>query len=140
MCTGSGFRDTGSGFKNGKYNFVYDVVHDANIGSPCRGDQGTSLMVKENERCCNEVYARNSLQNCIHCRRYTVAGVFSKCLISKWTDNCCMDPVVYEKINGEIKHWIWTTAKGVRESRGCPKKELISMDFMYITTTSYLMF
>ena len=51
-----------------------------------------------------------------------------------------MDPVVYEKINGEIKHWIWTTAKGVRESRGCPKKELISMDFMYITTTSYLMF
>ena len=71
--------------------------------------------------------ARNSLQNCIHCRRYTVAGVFSKCLISKWTDNCCMDPVVYEKINGEIKHWIWKTAKGVRESKGCPKKESKSM-------------
>ena len=34
-----------------------------------------------------------------------------------------MDPVVYEKINGEIKHWIWKTAKGVRESQGCPKKE-----------------
>ena len=38
-----------------------------------------------------------------------------------------MDPVVYEKINGEIKHWIWKTAKGVRESRGCPKKEPKSM-------------
>ena len=89
LCTGSGFRDTGSGFRNGKYNFVYDVVHDANIGSPCRGDQGTSLMVKENERCCNEVYARNSLQNRIHCRRYTVAGVFSKSVngqtIAAWT-------------------------------------------------------
>ena len=52
------FRDTGSGFRNGKYDFVYDHVFDADIGSPCRGDQGTSLMVKENERSCNKVNAR----------------------------------------------------------------------------------
>ena len=62
------------------------------------------------------------------------AGVFSKCLWS--ADDCCKDPVVYEKINGEIKHWIWKTAKGVRETRGCPKKEIISMEFMYIAIPS----
>ena len=58
MCTGSVFRDKGSGFRNGKYDFVYYHVFDADIGSPCRGDQGTSLMVMENERSCNKVNAR----------------------------------------------------------------------------------
>ena len=47
-----------------------------------------------------------------------------------------MDPVVYEKINGEIKHWIWKTAEGVRESKGCPKKESKSMKLL--THTHFL--
>ena len=58
--------------------------------------------------------------------RYMAAGVFSKCLKNDRSGHCCNDPVVYERINGEIKHWIWKIAKGVRETQGCPKKESLS--------------
>ena len=61
--------------------------------------------------------------------RYTVAGVFSKCQIPPDNEpdpstpgNCCLDPVVYQRVDDEIKHWIWNTAPGVRDSMGCPKK------------------
>ena len=50
MCTGAVNRDSGSGFINGEYVLADNIVHDANIGSPCVGDQGTSLMVMENDR------------------------------------------------------------------------------------------
>ena len=55
VCSGSVHRDTGSGFINGKYELSANTVHDAKIGSPCRGDQGTSLMVMENKRFCNKI-------------------------------------------------------------------------------------
>lgn len=52
--------------------------------------------------------------------------------------HCCKDPVVYQKLNEDIKRWIWKTAPGVRESVGCPKKKIpsiylqnISVDFFY---------
>ena len=38
--------------------------------------------------------------------RYVAAGVLSKCVQSK--DGCCLDPVVYHKLNTEIKWWIWS--------------------------------
>ena len=50
VCTGAVNRDSGSGFINGEYVLADNIVHDANIGSPCVGDQGTSLMVMENDR------------------------------------------------------------------------------------------
>ena len=56
MCTGAVNRDSGSGFKNGKYEIVDNIVHDPNIGSPCLGDQGTSLMIMENNRFCNTIF------------------------------------------------------------------------------------
>ena len=63
-----------------------------------------------------------------------VAGVFSRCMLVKHLNShyrvetdCCHDPAVYERINEEIKHWIWKKAPGVRDSRGCPKKEVKSM-------------
>ena len=37
-------------------------------------------------------------------------------------NGCCKDPVVYQRINEEIKDWVWKTAPGVRDSHGCPKK------------------
>ena len=40
--------DTGS--KDGTYDLQHKFTHDRDLGSPCHGDQGTSLMVKENER------------------------------------------------------------------------------------------
>ena len=46
--------------------------------------------------------------------RYVAAGVLSKCVQSK--DGCCLDPVVYHKLNTEIKWWIWQFAPGVRNS------------------------
>ena len=33
--------------------------------------------------------------------------------------------VVYERVSEEIKSWIWEQAPGVRESLGCPKKEVL---------------
>ena len=66
--------------------------------------------------------------------RFMVAGVFSRCMLVKHLNShyrvetdCCHDPAVYERINEEIKHWIWKKAPGVRDSRGCPKKEVKSM-------------
>ena len=63
-----------------------------------------------------------------------VAGVFSRCMLVKHLNShyrvetdCCHDPAVYERINEEIKHWIWKKAPGVRDSRGCTKKEVKSM-------------
>ena len=60
------------------------------------------------------------------------AGVFSTCV--KTSSGCCADPVIYERINDEMKKWIWDTAPGVRESHGCPKKK----SRMYITNISIL--
>ena len=72
-------------------------------------------------------------QNCFGLR-FMVAGVFSRCMLVKHLNShyrvetdCCHDPAVYERINEEIKHWIWKKAPGVRDSRGCPKKEVKSM-------------
>ena len=48
------------------------------------------------------------------------AGVFSNCVLA---NGCCVDPVTYERIDDEMKNWIWKKAPGVRESRGCPKKK-----------------
>ena len=68
------------------------------------------------------------------CLRFMVAGVFSRCMLVKHLNShyrvetdCCHDPAVYERINEEIKHWIWKKAPGVRDSRGCPKKEVKRM-------------
>ena len=62
-----------------------------------------------------------------------MAGVFSKCQIPPTNEpdpttpgDCCLDPVVYQRVDEEIKHWIRNTAPGVRDSLGCPKK-IISM-------------
>ena len=58
--------------------------------------------------------------------RYTAAGVFSRCMLEQANNgmkHCCKDPVVFQKLNEEIKRWIWKTAPGVRESVGCPKKK-----------------
>lgn len=57
-----------------------------------------------------------------------MAGVFSRCILASADvvpDNCCADPVVYERVSEEIKSWIWEQAPGVRESLGCPKKEVL---------------
>ena len=57
-----------------------------------------------------------------------MAGVFSRCILARADvvpDNCCADPVVYERVSEEIKSWIWEQAPGVRESLGCPKKEVL---------------
>ena len=61
MCTGSVNRDTGSGFINGKYELRDNIVHDPSIGSPCLGDQGTSLMILENDRFCDTIQIQESL-------------------------------------------------------------------------------
>ena len=53
--------------------------------------------------------------------RYTVTGVFSNCKFQ--AQGCCADPVVYQRINDEIKTWIRKFAPGVRDSDGCPKKK-----------------
>ena len=63
--------------------------------------------------------------------RYTVAGVFSRCMMTQPNsnaENCCKDPVVFDRINEDIKRWIWQKAPGVRESQGCPKKKIPSMN------------
>ena len=62
-----------------------------------------------------------------------VAGIYSRCMLehdNNGMKDCCLDPVIYERVNEEIKRWIWKTAPGVRESVGCPKKEIISMIFL----------
>ena len=51
MCTGARYHDTGSEYKQGKFEYKGEFRSpDESIGSPCGGDKGTSLMVKENER------------------------------------------------------------------------------------------
>ena len=79
------------------------------------------------------LYDNGFFQNCFGLR-FMVAGVFSRCMLVKHLNShyrvetdCCHDPAVYERINEEIKHWIWKKAPGVRDSRGCPKKEVKSM-------------
>ena len=61
--------------------------------------------------------------------RYTVAGVMNQCMLATHDGikDCCLDPIVYQRVNEEIKSWIWQKAPGVRESVGCPKKEIPSM-------------
>ena len=74
-----------------------------------------------------------------------VAGVFSRCMLAKSggsdiPDNCCVDPVVYERINEEIKNWIWKTAPGVRESIGCQKKEIKSILYQLLLQNIIFLF
>ena len=69
-----------------------------------------------------------------------VAGVYSRCKLehdNNGMKDCCQDPVIYERVNEEIKRWIWKTAPGVRESVGCPKKEIksIATDIFFPSTT-----
>ena len=64
--------------------------------------------------------------------RLMVAGVFSMCKFFKTSDdghttNCCEDPVVYQRINEEVRDWIWGKAPGVRTSTGCKKNRIISI-------------
>ena len=71
-----------------------------------------------------------------------VAGVYSRCMLEDDNNSmkdCCQDPVIYERVNEEIKRWIWKTAPGVRESVGCPKKEIIGMmyDLPKLMLSSY---
>ena len=84
-------------------------------GNPCKGDHGSTLMVKEEKE-----------------KRYMIAGVLSRCVPATevGSKDCCLDPVVYEGINEEIKSWIWQKAPGVRESMGCPKKKIQSMSYL----------
>ena len=58
--------------------------------------------------------------------------MFSMCKFFKdsndgHTANCCQDPVVYQRINEEIRQWIWEKAPGVRDSSGCKKNEIKSI-------------
>ena len=51
MCTGARYHDAGSEYQQGKFVFKGEFRSpDESIGSPCDGDKGTPLMVKENER------------------------------------------------------------------------------------------
>ena len=51
MCTGARYHDSGSEYQYGKFVFKAEFRSpDESIGSPCGGDKGTPLMVKENER------------------------------------------------------------------------------------------
>ena len=56
------------------------------------------------------------------------AGVFSTCKMA-WqttaihTNDCCDDPVIHERINEEIKTWLYYLAPGVRNSLGCPTRK-----------------
>ena len=86
-------------------------------GNPCKGDHGSTLMVKEEKE-----------------KRYMVAGVLSRCkpATEVGSKDCCLDPVVYEGINEEIKSWIWQKAPGVRETIGCPKKKIQSMIYLML--------
>ena len=86
-------------------------------GNPCKGDHGSTLMVKEEKE-----------------KRYMVSGVLSRCkpATEVGSKDCCLDPVVYEGINEEIKSWIWQKAPGVREAIGCPKKKIQSMIFLML--------
>ena len=64
-----------------------------------------------------------------------VAGVFSICKFFKDSDdghtaNCCQDPVVYQRINEEVRDWIWKKAPGVRRSIGCKKNQITSIFFL----------
>ena len=74
-----------------------------------------------------------------------VAGVFNRCRFYKDSGTnhnelrrpvlssaenipgCCRDPVVYQRINEEIRQWIWEKAPGVRDSSGCKKNEIKSI-------------
>ena len=58
--------------------------------------------------------------------RYTVAGVFSRCLQTSDSD-CCLDPVVYTRTNVGMRNWIRSKAPGVRDSAGCPKKIVVGL-------------
>ena len=102
--------------------------------SPCNGDRGASLVIKESNRWVSNIItvlhynfsARGSQNNVAKYVyfRFTTAGVFSACVLS--SKDCCLDPVVHAKINSKVKKWIWNTADGVRESHGCPKKAVRS--------------
>ena len=64
--------------------------------------------------------------------RLMVAGVFSMCKFFKNSDdghtaNCCEDPVVYQRINEEVRDWIWKKAPGVRRSIGCKRNQITSI-------------
>ena len=74
-----------------------------------------------------------------------MAGVFNRCRFHKDSGTnhnelrrpvlssdenipgCCRDPVVYQRINEEIRQWIWEKAPGVRDSSGCKKNEIKSI-------------
>ena len=90
---------------------------------PCEGDSGSSLMITENNRSnfvfCIEAIA-STAHDCTCFFRYIAAAILSKCF--KLDDTgCCDDPIIYHKLDGDMKRWIWQHAEGVRESTGCPK-------------------
>ena len=70
------------------------------------------------------------------CSRYTVAGVFSRCLLD--SSDCCIDPVVYTRTTADLKHWIRKHAPGVRDSNGCPKKVVIGLLLEQIFQIKYV--
>ena len=73
------------------------------------------------------------------------AGVFSTCKMA-WqttaihTNDCCDDPVIHERINEEIKTWLYFYAPGVRNSLGCPKRKgsVFLTHFYTILLSQYL--
>ena len=104
--------------------------------TPCRGDEGTSLMVavaslKGNEQqrwvvlkistfAYKSTTATHSTWN-FPCR-YTTAGVFGKCRMDRADHTaCCRDPVVYTRV-ANLADWIREKAPGARSNPGCPKK------------------
>ena len=50
LCTGSWYHDFGSQCVDEQFRMKMWEMGDTSIGSPCHGDRGTSLMVKENKR------------------------------------------------------------------------------------------
>ena len=61
-------------------------------------------------------------------------------------ENCCEDPVIHQKIDREVKMWLWKKAPGVRSSEGCPTKlmpftpSLGKYLHMYTTNTFYALY
>ena len=50
LCTGSWYHDFDSQCVDEEFHMKMLKMADTSIGSPCHGDRGTSLMVKENKR------------------------------------------------------------------------------------------
>ena len=50
LCTGSWYHDFNSQCVDEEFQMKMLKIADTSIGSPCYGDRGTSLMVKENKR------------------------------------------------------------------------------------------